>query len=83
MPARVKTKTEKQQEEHSRPRLKIKLIEILVILAVVAVFIRLLYHIVYWRDTARAFMQATTLEVAIGALFLIAYILQNKWLNRS
>lgn len=56
-----------------KPRRKITLIEVLVVIAVSAVVLRFLYYVVNWRDLAEAIAAMTPFEWAIAiplAIFL-------------
>jgi hypothetical protein len=61
-----------------KSRRKLTLIEVLVVAAVGAVILRLLYHVVHWRDVVNAFVELRPFEWGIIALFVVAYYFLNK-----
>jgi hypothetical protein len=61
-----------------KPRRKITLIEILVIVAVGAVIVRAIYHVVHWRDVVEAIVELKPYEWVILLVFIFIY----RFLNR-
>lgn len=72
------TRNRKQNLTRPEPRRKLTLIGALVILAVGAVILRFLYHLVYWKDGLKAIVQLKPLELVIVTLFVAACYLVNK-----
>ncbi len=61
-----------------KPRRKITLIEILVIVAVAAVIVRAIYHVVHWRDAVKAIVNLKPYEWAIALVFILIYYFLNR-----
>ena len=65
----ARKRSEATNKDSKPPRRKITSFEILLAVALLDVFGRLLYHIIYWRDFAQAIAQMTAVEWLLAGLF--------------
>lgn len=66
----------------SKPKRKITLIEILVLVAIAAILARLVYQIIYWRDIVDKLSKFPL--VGIVFIFILGAIyLANRWKNKA
>lgn len=68
-------KTDPEQNTSLRPKRKLRLIEVLVVIALVAIAARVVYLVINWRDVAETVKGLSLAEwmivVAVGALYFV------------